>query len=132
MCSSDLKPNLPPGAASSFFCDVLKEGDIIDAKAPCGHFNLDLEKTAPVVLIGGGVGITPMLCMANAIAATGSKRECWLFFGARCGADHIHREELDKLRQYENIQIHVCYSRPRPQDAKDKDYQHEEIGRAHV
>src|SRR5947208_8830214 len=61
------KPDLPPGVASTFFCDLLKEGDIIDAKAPSGHFCLDLAQDKPVVLIAGGVGITPMLSMANAI-----------------------------------------------------------------
>jgi ferredoxin-NADP reductase len=119
------KPELPPGAASSFFCDLLKDGDIIDAKAPSGHFNLDMSKDTPVVLISAGVGVTPMLCMANAIAAIGSKRECWFFFGARNGAEHIHRAEIDKLRAYDNIQVHVCYSRPRPEDRKGADYQHE-------
>ena len=74
------------------------------------------------MLIAGGVGMTPMLSMANALANTGSKRECWFFFGARNGADHIHREELEQLRKFDNIQMHVCYSRPRPED---KDYQHE-------
>jgi len=119
------KPDLPPGVASTFFCDLLKEGDIIDAKAPSGHFCLDLAQDKPVVLIAGGVGITPMLSMANAIAASGSKRECWFFFGARNGAEHIHRDELDKLRQCASIQLHVCYSRPRPEDRKGVDYDHE-------
>lgn len=119
------KPNVPPGAASSFFCDVLQEGDIIDAKAPAGHFALDLAKDTPVVLISAGVGVTPMLSMANAIAARGSKRECWFFFGARNGAEHIHRAEIDKLRQLDNVQVHVCYSRPQPEDRKDTDYNHE-------
>lgn len=119
------KPELPPGVSSSFFCDVLKEGDILDVKAPSGHFCLDLEKAMPVVLIAGGVGMTPMLSMANAIAASNSKRECWFFFGARNGAEHIHRDELEKLRAHDNIQLHVCYSRPRPEDRKGVDYQHE-------
>ncbi len=119
------KPDLPPGVASSFFCDTLKEGDIVDAKAPCGHFTLDLEKTTPVVLISAGVGVTPMLCMANAIIASSTKRECWFFFGARSGVDFIHRADIEKLRQHDHIQVHVCFSRPRPQDVKGKDYQHE-------
>src|SRR5437867_671552 len=34
------RPDLPPGAASSSFCYMLRAGDILDAKAPSGHFNL--------------------------------------------------------------------------------------------
>jgi uncharacterized protein len=120
------RSDLLPGVASSHFCDVLHEGDIIDAKAPAGHFCLDLEKTTPVVLISAGVGVTPMLCMANAIAATGVKRECWFFFGVRNGSEYIHRSEIETLaRTYDNIQVHTCYSRPQPEEKLGVDYQHE-------
>jgi ferredoxin-NADP reductase len=120
------RPELPPGASSSYFCDVVKEGDILNVKAPTGHFFLDLAKTNPVVLIAGGVGITPMLSMANAIVASGSKREAWFFLGVRNRREHIHKAELEKLAaENENIRLHVCYSKPGPDDVKGRDYQHE-------
>ena len=50
----------------------LKAGDIVDVKAPSGNFFLDLQKHRPIVLIGGGVGLTPMLSMLNAICESGS------------------------------------------------------------
>lgn len=120
------KPDVPPGAGSSYFCDTLKEGDILNVKAPTGHFSLDLTKMNPVVLIAGGVGITPMLCMANAIAASGSKREAWFFFGVRNRREHIHKAELEKLAaENDNIHLHVCYSQPGEKDVQGTDYQHE-------
>ena len=120
------KPDLPPGAASSYFCDVVKEGDILNVKAPTGHFFLDVTKTNPIVLIAGGVGVTPLLCMANAIVAGGSNREVWFFFGVRSGNDHIHKAELEKLAaEHDNIHLHVCYSRPGPNDVKGRAYHHE-------
>jgi ferredoxin-NADP reductase len=120
------KPDVPHGAGSSYFADVVKEGDILNVKAPTGHFFLDMTKTNPVVLIAGGVGITPMLSMANAIAASGSKRETWFFFGVRNQREHIHKAELEKLAaENENIHLHVCYSRPNPDEVKGRDYQHE-------
>ncbi len=120
------KPDAPPGAGSSFFHDGVKEGDILNVKAPTGHFFLDMTKTNPVVLIAGGVGITPMLCMANAIAASGSKREAWFFFGVRNRREHIHKAELEKLAaENENIHLHICYSKPGEKDVKGKDYHHE-------
>jgi len=120
------KPGVPPGLGSSFFADVLQEGDILNVKAPAGHFFLDMTKSNPVVLIAGGVGITPMLSMANAIAASGSKREAWFFFGVRNRREHIHKAELEKLAaENENIHLHVCYSKPGEQDIKDRDYHHE-------
>ena len=121
------QPDAPVGLASSFFCETLREGDILNVKAPSGHFFLELNKPTPVVLISGGVGITPMLSMANAIAASGSKREVWFFFGARDGREHIQKEHLQRLaNENENIRVHICYSRPRPEDKLGPDYQHAE------
>ena len=125
------KPGVPPGAGSGYFCDTVKEGDILNVKAPTGHFFLDMTRPNPVVLLAGGVGITPMLCMANAIAAGGSQREAYFFFGVRSGQEHIHKEELQKLAaEHENIHLHVCYSKPDAQDVKDRDYQH--TGRVNI
>jgi hypothetical protein len=121
------KPELKPGVASSYFVDVVKEGDILDVKAPAGNFFLDMAKETPVVLVSGGVGVTPMLSMAHAINAAGARREIYFFFGARNHDEHIHKEEMLRLaKEYENVHMHVCYSRP--DTARDKagvDYQHE-------
>ena len=120
------KPELPHGAGSSFFTDVVKEGDILNVKAPTGHFFLDMTKTNPVVLLAGGVGITTMLSMANAIAASGSKREVYFFFGVRNVREHIHKSELEKLAaENDNIHLHIAYSKPGERDVKGKDCQHE-------
>lgn len=115
----------PAGLASSYFCDHVRTGDILDVKAPGGHFFVDLLKPRPVVLISGGVGITPMLSMANAIVESGSKREVWFFFGARNGVEHMQKEHLERLeKEHENFHLHVCYSRPRPEDRPALDYHH--------
>jgi len=120
------RPELPSGASSSYFNDVVREGDLLNVKAPAGHFFLDMARMNPIVLIAGGVGITPMLSMAKAIAASGSKRESWFFFGVRNRREHIHKAELEKLAaENENIRVQVCYSRPSPDEVKGRDYHHE-------
>ncbi len=120
------RPDLPCGAGSSYFTDVVKEGDILDVKAPSGHFYLEMAKSHPVVLIAGGVGITPMLSMAQAVAAGGSKREIWFFYGVRNSKEHIHKQELEKLAaEHDNIHLQICYSKALPGDIKGRDFQHE-------
>lgn len=117
------KPDVPPGLSSNFFHDQIKEGDILDVKAPGGHFFLDLTTPAPVVLIAGGVGLTPILSMLNAIIESGQRREVWFFYGVRNRLDHIQREHLVKLAaEHPGINFHVCYSNPAPDD---KDFRHD-------
>jgi ferredoxin-NADP reductase len=124
-CAPGDKAGIPHGLASTFFCETLKEGDIIDVKAPSGQFFLDLTKPDPVVLISGGVGITPMLSMMNAIIESGSNREVWFFFGARNGRDHIQKQYLDQVAaNHKNIHIQVCYSAPAEGDVAGRDYHH--------
>src|ERR1035441_5841125 len=118
-------PDGNPGLVSSYFCDPVREGDILDVKAPGGHFFMDLTEPRPAVLISGGVGITPMIAMLNAIIDAGAKTEVWFFFGARSSADHIFKEHLQQAAaQHENLRLHVCYSRPDKTDVIGRDYHH--------
>ncbi len=120
-------PDAPPGLSSNFFHDQLAEGDIVDAKAPSGHFFLDLNRYTPVVLMCGGVGITPLLSMLLAICEGDFKRETWFFYGVRNKQEHIMGEMLrDIARAHENVHLHVCYSDPEPGDRQGVDYQHAE------
>jgi uncharacterized protein len=117
------EPNGRPGVASSFFADHVREGDILSVKAPSGHFFLDLTKERPVVLVGAGVGITPVLSMLNAIIESGARRETHFFFGVRNGRDHIQKEHLMRVAEgHENVHIHICYSRPAGHDRSGVDY----------
>jgi hypothetical protein len=116
----------PAGLVSNFFHDHLKAGDLVDVRAPGGSFKLDLTRNTPVVLIAGGVGLTPMLSMMNEIVETGARRDVWLFFGARNSAEHIAKQHMEKVaREHPNVHLHVCYSRPAETDVKGRDYHHE-------
>src|ERR1700751_2607394 len=59
---------LPEGLASSYLYNCIKEGDILEAKGPSGDFYLNPKDSKPVVLIAGGIGITPLLSMVKSIA----------------------------------------------------------------
>jgi len=120
-------PDVPPGLSSNHFHDGVNEGDIIDIKAPGGHFFMDTTKQSPVVLIGGGIGLTPVLSMLNQIIESGSKRETWFFYGVRDSNEQVMKEHLEQIaREHENIHMCVCYSRPQEADVEGKDYQYAE------
>ena len=108
---------VPPGLASNFMHEQVTEGTVIPAKPPNGKFALDVQKSSPAVLISNGVGITPMISMAKAVAQENPQRHIWFLHGARHGEYHALREEMSALAQaFPNLHIYYRYSRPRPED----------------
>lgn len=59
------------GAASSHLHDHVHEGSVIEALGPRGQFTIDATLRRPAVLIGAGVGITPMVAFARHLVAEG-------------------------------------------------------------
>src|SRR4029078_4209100 len=57
-----------PSQGGSQFMHALKAGDIVQVKAPSNNFPLE-PSSKPVVLLAGGIGVTPVLSMAAALAA---------------------------------------------------------------
>ncbi|OUS27005.1 hypothetical protein A9Q99_17520 [Gammaproteobacteria bacterium 45_16_T64] len=101
------------GVSSSYFHRSIEEGDILDAKAPAGKFWLDMTEKTPVVLIAGGVGITPMLSMLNTLIQKKSKREVWLFYGVPNVRQLIMAEYLQEITQNNsNVHWHSFFSEP--------------------
>ena len=116
-------PSAPPGLISTHFHDVLNENDIVDVKAPSGHFSMSMTKSSPVVLLAGGVGITPLLSMLNAITEMASQREVWFFLGVRNKKEHVMKEHLEMVaRENENVRLNVFYSAPAETDVLNEDY----------
>ncbi len=121
------KPDAPTGVSSSHFHDRIQVGDILDVKAPSGNFHIDVEHRGPVVLIGGGIGVTPVLSMLNYIASAPGGREAWFFYSVRNSREHLLKDYLRELAsQHQNIHLVVCYSDPLPGDREGADYQHAE------
>ncbi|WP_275096358.1 2Fe-2S iron-sulfur cluster-binding protein [Sedimenticola hydrogenitrophicus] len=119
------QPALPSGVASNFFHDRVTEGSRLEVRAPAGHFHLQEQDQSPVVLIGGGIGITPMLSMLNRLLESGSPREIWLFYGIRNGREEIMGDHLRSLaEQHANFHLYCCYSAPTDGEAAGLDFQH--------
>ena len=109
--------DVPPGVASNFMHDSISEGSTIACKPPSGKFYLDVDNSLPVVLISNGVGITPMISMAKAVARKNPQRHVWFLHGARNRDYHACYEEVKRVAEScPNLHIHYRYSRPRPED----------------
>jgi ferredoxin-NADP reductase/MOSC domain-containing protein YiiM/ferredoxin len=110
------------GAASGYLHTRLAVGDQLDIAAPRGGFILD-GTHAPVLLISAGIGATPVLAMLHALAEEHSDREIWWLHGARSSRDHSFAAEAQALLgSLPNGHIHVCYSRPGPNDLEGRDF----------
>jgi ferredoxin-NADP reductase len=121
----DDRSDVPAGLSSSFFHDHVQENSRILVKAPSGHFHLMEDELLPIVLIGGGIGITPMLSILNTVLESEINREVWLYYGVCNGDEHIMKEHLQTLaRAHDNFHLHVCYSAPNKSDLEGVDYQH--------
>jgi ferredoxin-NADP reductase len=119
------RPDLPAGLSSSYFHEQVHEGSRLRISAPAGHFHLHRDDALPVVLIAGGIGLTPLLSMLNSMLDTATPGQVWLFYGVRSGAEHLMKEHLLALaKAHPSFHLHVCYSRPGPGDVEGVDYQH--------
>jgi ferredoxin-NADP reductase len=117
-------PNGPVGGlSSSYFHDRIKEGDIVDVRAPAGNFYLEPSDADPVVLIAGGIGLTPIYSMLATLVHQRSRRPIWVFYGLRNRHDHVFKQELAILaRDNPHLNIRVCYSRWGSNDEHGEDY----------
>lgn len=90
---------LPDGEVSSFFHDVVQEGDEIELRGPLGgHFVWTVDDGGPVLLIGGGSGVVPLMAMARHHAARSSDVPMTLVSSARTSADLLYLDEQRALR----------------------------------
>ena len=110
--------DLPPGLASSFLHDHVRQGTRLRVLPPAGTFVLDTTLDTPIALISNGVGITPMLAMLKAALAQPRPQPIWFIHGCRDSRFHAFREEVQALAQQhaDRLHVHVAYSRPQPGD----------------
>ena len=86
---------LDDGEVSPFFHDVVQQGDTIEMRGPIGgHFNWRPEDGAPILLIGGGSGVVPLVSMLRHRAAVAPQVRMVLVYSARRFDEVIFRDEL--------------------------------------
>jgi propane monooxygenase reductase subunit len=88
----------PGGRFSALLSDGgLSVGDALKVKGPYGMFALKESEDRPLLFIGGGAGMAPILSLLRSLAERGEPREAVYYYGARTPADLFHLEELAEL-----------------------------------
>lgn len=118
----------PHGVCSSFLHERLQEGDVVELSPPCGDFTLKAvsEPGLPLVLIAGGVGITPILSMLHAALAEHGERDIVFIQCAVNGALRPFAWELASLQaEHRNLKVHVRFSEPSAADRESGEHDSE-------
>ncbi|SEH88475.1 hypothetical protein SAMN05216581_0318 [Pseudomonas asplenii] len=116
------------GLVSSHIHDHLQVGDVLEARAPQGHFTVAPSAPRPLVLLAAGVGITPLLSMLREVVYQGKRtrrmRPAVLFLSARSLAELPFTDELAELvaDAGETVQVLRLLSQPETQAVQGKDY----------
>jgi len=95
--------------------------------APGGDFFLhedgDGGEPGPVVLLSGGIGLTPMISMLNHLVDQGATRPVWFIHGVENGDEHAFGSHVRGLAAaHENVHAHIVYADPLAGDAEGRDY----------
>ncbi len=112
----------PPGYVSCLLHDHVNVGDEVRLAAPYGNFYIDVQATTPIVLISGGVGLTPMISMLKK-ALQDPPRQVVFVHGARNSAVQAMRDRLrDAARENDNFELIVFYNEPLADDVQGRDF----------
>ena len=89
---------LEDGEVSPYLAGELQVGDRVELRGPIGgYFAWDLADGGPLLLVGGGSGVAPLMAMIRQRAAAGSDVPVRLLYSSRSFEEIIYREELDRL-----------------------------------
>jgi len=95
------------GYASHHLHDQIRVGSTLKVSAPAGKFVFTGAEAKRVVLIAGGVGVTPLMSIIRYLTDQGWTGDIYFVFSARRRADLVFEKEWTQLqRRFPNL--HVC------------------------
>lgn len=118
---------LDRGEVSPFFHEIVEPGDTVELRGPIGgHFAWRRADGGPLLLIGGGSGVVPLLSMLRHRAAVAPEVPAALIYSARARAELIHGDELlQRADRDANLSLMVTLTR---ESAVEKPFRMGRIG----
>ncbi len=107
---------LADGEVSPYLCDVLVAGDRLELRGPIGgYFVWEASMGGPLLLVGGGSGVVPLMAMLRHRAAVGSRVPARLLYSVRSPEDVIYRDELERLAgAHDGLEVIYTFTRSAP------------------
>jgi ferredoxin-NADP reductase/MOSC domain-containing protein YiiM len=98
------------GQVSQWLHSHAETGTVIESAAPRGDFYL-VDDSSPVILVSAGIGATPVMAMAHALAAAKSPRQIWWLHTTQSAATHAFATEVTALLEsLPDARQHVFYT----------------------
>lgn len=104
------------GEVSPYLHDVLVAGDQLEVRGPIGgYFVWDVALGGPLLLIGGGSGVVPLMAMLRHRTAQHATLPARLLYSSRTTDDVIYRDELDRLAGTDHaVEVFYTFTRQPP------------------
>ncbi len=104
------------GEVSPYLDDVLVTGDQLEVRGPIGgYFVWDVSLGGPLLLVGGGSGVVPLMAMLRHRAAQHSSIPARLLYSSRSADDVIYGAELDTLAAADDaLEVILTFTRRAP------------------
>ncbi len=107
----------PKGVVSNFLHEQIEEGDIIPISAPAGDFTLDQTDSRPLILISGGVGLTPMMSMLETVIKKQPEREVHFIHAAQSSKVHAMKDRVQEItNNHDQVKSYIVYNDPEKED----------------
>lgn len=95
---------------------ALRVGDTVTASLPYGYFFSELEDTA-LVMIAGGIGVTPFRSMIRDSCRRNPSRKLALFYSARTSSDLIFKKEFEEIgKKHDSFKVFYFVTREESSD----------------
>jgi ferredoxin-NADP reductase/DMSO/TMAO reductase YedYZ heme-binding membrane subunit len=100
------------GLVSRHLHDVVREGATFSVSAPAGRFTFTGAEAEDIVMIAGGVGITPLMAKIRYLTDLAWPGKIHLVYSVKTERDIIFRSELNELqRRFRNLKVDVTVTR---------------------
>lgn len=107
------------GISSSYLNRHLAVGDVLELQSPSGSFVIPRRSAQPLILLAGGIGITPFISLLESMP-DGDSLEVWLYYANLNRSSHAFRARIAQhLGRLPGLKVFDYYSRPLGSDLGD-------------
>jgi len=116
----------PDGIVSNHLHKNVQEGDVLAFSSPSGDFTIVNENEMPIVLISGGIGLTPLMSMLNYLSEKEPNRPVVFIHATANSSTYALKDEVEEaVSKHKNVKSYVSYDTPSEEDRAAQNFDKE-------